>query len=84
MNELYQENALEQLRSLAKQDEPFFLNYWPMLPISFVQEHKSEYNTLNGGTIADSIVELDDVDWTDSRRSGQVGYCREHGYRRDG
>jgi hypothetical protein len=31
-----------------------------MLPISFVQEHKSEYNTLNGGTIADSIVELDD------------------------
>ena len=60
MNELYQENALEQLRSLAKQDEPFFLNYWPMLPISFVQEHKSEYNTLNGGTIADSIVELDD------------------------
>jgi arylsulfatase len=59
MNELYQENALEQLRSLAKQDEPFFLNYWPMLPISFVQEHKSEYNTLNGGTIADSIVELD-------------------------
>ena len=31
-----------------------------MLPISFVQEHKSEYNTLNGGTIADSIVELDE------------------------
>jgi arylsulfatase A-like enzyme len=60
MNELYQENALEELRNLAKKDEPFFLNYWPMLPISFVQEHKSEYNTLNGGTIADSIVELDD------------------------
>ncbi|MCP4288660.1 MAG: sulfatase-like hydrolase/transferase, partial [Gammaproteobacteria bacterium] len=60
MNELYQGHALDQLRSLAKQDEPFFLNYWPMLPMSFVQEHKSEYNTLNGGTIIDSLVELDD------------------------
>jgi len=60
MNELYQKHALDQLRSLAKQDEPFFLNYWPMFPINFVQEHKSEYNTLNGGTIAASIVEMDD------------------------
>jgi len=60
MNETYQAHALEQLRSLAKQDEPFFLNYWPMFPINFVQEHKSEYNTLNGGTIAASIVEMDE------------------------
>ncbi len=60
MNELYQKNALNQLRSLAKQDEPFFLNYWPMFPITFVQEHKSEYNTLNGGTMADSLVEVDE------------------------
>ena len=60
MNELYQKNALNQLRTLAKQDKPFFLNYWPMFPISFVQEHKSEYNTLNGGTIADSLVEVDE------------------------
>ena len=58
MNELYQEHALDQLRSLAKQDEPFFLNYWPMLPMSFVQEHKSKYNTLNGGTIVDSLVDV--------------------------
>ena len=60
MNELYQKNALNQLRSLAKQDKPFFLNYWPMFPVSFVQEHKSEFNTLNGGTIADSLVEVDE------------------------
>lgn len=59
MNELYQKNALNQLRTLAKQDKPFFLNYWPMFPINFVQEHKTEYNTLNGGTIAASIVEMD-------------------------
>ena len=60
MNERYQRNALGQLRTLAKQDKPFFLNYWPLFPISFVQEHISEYNTLNGGTMADIIVEVDE------------------------
>ncbi len=59
MNERYQRNALGQLRTLARQDKPFFLNYWPLFPLSFVQEFKSEYNTLNGGTIADVLVEVD-------------------------
>ena len=60
MNERYQRNALGQLRTLAKQDKPFFLNYWPLFPLSFVQEHRSKYNTLNGGTMADIIVEVDE------------------------
>ncbi len=60
MNERYQRNALGQLRALAKQDKPFFLNYWPLFPLSFVQEHRSEYNTLNGGTMADILVEIDE------------------------
>lgn len=60
MNERYQRNALNQIRTLAKQDKPFFLNYWPLFPLSFVQEHKSEYNTLNGGTMADILVEVDE------------------------
>jgi len=60
MNERYQRNALEQIRTLAKQDKPFFLNYWPLFPLSFVQEHRSEYNTLNGGTMADILVEVDE------------------------
>jgi arylsulfatase len=59
MNERYQRNALKQLRILAKQDKPFFLNYWPLFPLSFVQEHRSEFNTLNGGTMADILVEID-------------------------
>jgi arylsulfatase len=59
MNERYQRNALGQLRTLAKQDKPFFLNYWPLFPLSFVQEFRSEYNTLNGGTMADILVEVD-------------------------
>jgi arylsulfatase len=59
MNERYQRNALSQLRSLAKQDKPFFLNYWPLFPLTFVQENIPEFKTLNGGTIASSIVEVD-------------------------
>jgi arylsulfatase A-like enzyme len=60
MNERYQNSAMRELRKLAKQDKPFFLNYWPLFPLTFVQEHNSKYNTLNGGTIADSIVEVDE------------------------
>ncbi len=60
MNERYQRNALDQLRKLSKQDKPFFLNYWPLFPLSFVQEHNSKYNTLNGGTMADILVEVDE------------------------
>lgn len=60
MNERYQRNALGQLRTLAKQDKPFFLNYWPLFPLSFVQEFRTKYNTLNGGTMADILVEVDE------------------------
>jgi arylsulfatase A-like enzyme len=60
MNERYQRNALKQIQKLAKQDKPFFLNYWPLFPLTFVQEFRSEYNTLNGGTMADILVEMDE------------------------
>jgi arylsulfatase len=60
MNERYQRNAIKQLQTLAKQDKPFFLNYWPLFPLTFVQEHRSKYNTLNGGTMADVLVEIDE------------------------
>ena len=60
MNERYQRNVLKQLRELAKQDKPFYLNYWPLFPLSFVQEFRSKYNTLNGGTMADILVEVDE------------------------
>jgi arylsulfatase len=59
MNERYQKHALEQLRTLAKQDKPFFLNYWPLFPLNFILEDLPEYKNLNGGTIANSIVEVD-------------------------
>jgi arylsulfatase len=59
MNERYQRNALEQLRKLAKQDQPFFLNYWPLFPLTFVPSDIGDPKTLNGGTVAESIVEVD-------------------------
>ncbi|MCD6175042.1 MAG: sulfatase-like hydrolase/transferase [Planctomycetes bacterium] len=60
MNERYQRNVLDQIRKLAKQDKPFYVNYWPLFPLSFVQEFRSKYNTLNGGTMADILVEVDE------------------------
>ena len=59
MNQRYQTNALKQLRELAKQDKPFFLNYWPILPLTFTRTDIEEFRTLNGGTIAESIVQVD-------------------------
>ncbi len=59
MNERYQRNVMKQLQTLAKQDKPFFLNYWPLFPLNFVQESIPEFKNLNGGTVANSIVEMD-------------------------
>jgi arylsulfatase len=60
MNERYQRNALEQLRLLAEQDKPFFLNYWPLFPLTFTRTDVKEFRTLNGGTVPESIVEIDE------------------------
>jgi arylsulfatase len=60
MNERYQRNALEQLRLLAEQDKPFFLNYWPLFPLTFTRTDVKEFRTLNGGTVPESIVEVDE------------------------
>ena len=59
MNERYQRNTLEQLRQLASKDQPFFLNYWPLFPLTYVPSDIGEPKTLNGGTVAESIVEVD-------------------------
>jgi arylsulfatase len=55
----YKESTLEQLARLAAGDKPFFLQYWPMLPISFTRSDIEQAKTLNGGPIAESIVEVD-------------------------
>ena len=58
MNERYQSQTLEQLQSLAKQDQPFFLQYWPLWPLNFV--HDGEQNvSLNGGFHAEKLQLID-------------------------
>ncbi len=58
MNKRYQRQAIEQIRTLSQEDEPFFINYWPLWPINFV--HDQEQNTsLNGGTMAEKLEVID-------------------------
>ena len=59
MEEGYKASALKQLDRLAAGDKPFFLQYWPMLPISFTHSDIKQAQTLNGGPIAESIVKVD-------------------------
>jgi arylsulfatase A-like enzyme len=59
INQRYQDQTLEQLRSLSKKDEPFFLQYWPMIPINFVRSDREQFKTQNGGTIIESMQQLD-------------------------
>jgi arylsulfatase len=58
MNVRYQQQTLEQLESLAKEDDPFFLQYWPLYPLNFV--HDNEQNiSANGGFFAEKLQLLD-------------------------
>jgi arylsulfatase len=59
MNLRYQRQAIEQLRRLGKDDEPFFLQYWPLLPLTFTRSEIEQHSTPNGGTQAESLQEFD-------------------------
>ena len=57
MNERYQRQILEQLEDLASKDEPFFLQYWPLYPLNFVNPDQAI--SRNGGFHADKLQLLD-------------------------
>jgi len=58
MNLRYQRQALEQLDKLAKGDKPFFLQYWPLWPLNFVNDQEQN-ESLNGGHFAEKMQRLD-------------------------
>ncbi len=58
MNERYNRQAMEQLDRLAAEDEPFFLQYWPLYPLNFVHDEEGA-NSANGGFMAEKLQELD-------------------------
>jgi arylsulfatase len=59
MEEGYKDSTLKQLDRLAAGDKPFFLQYWPMFPITFTRSDIEQAQTLNGGPVAESIVKGD-------------------------
>jgi arylsulfatase len=59
MNYRYQRQAKEQLRELAGKDEPFFLQYWPLYPLTGPRTAYDEYTTPNGGTYVEKMKLLD-------------------------
>ena len=59
MNVRYQNQAMEHLRKLAKKDEPFFLQYWPLYPLTGPRTTTDEYTTPNGGTYVEKMKLVD-------------------------
>ena len=59
MNVRYQEQAMEHLRKLAKEDKPFFLNYWPLYPLTGPRTTTDEYTTPNGGIYVEKMKLVD-------------------------
>lgn len=58
MNVRYQQQAVEQLQNLAAEDEPFFLQYWPLYPLNFVHDDMPN-KSRNGGFMAEKLQLLD-------------------------
>ncbi len=58
VNERYQKQALQALRDMAQGEQPFYLNYWPQIPIAVLRE-RDEFLTPNGGRMVDSMHILD-------------------------
>lgn len=58
MNERYQRQILEQLDRLAGEEDPFFLQYWPLYPLNFA--YPEQARSRNGGFMADKMEVLDD------------------------
>lgn len=59
MNVRYQEQALEHLRDLAGKDEPFFLQYWPLYPLTGPRTPTEKYTTPNGGNYVEKMKLID-------------------------
>ncbi|MGB0258463.1 MAG: sulfatase-like hydrolase/transferase, partial [Coraliomargarita sp.] len=59
MNYRYQAQTMEHLRKLAKDDKPFFLQYWPLYPLTGPRTAYDEYTTPNGGTYVEKMKLVD-------------------------
>lgn len=60
MNEQFQLKALSELQRLAGGDTPFFLQYWPMIPLDKTRAGRDGPESVNGGLYADKLQLLDE------------------------
>jgi arylsulfatase len=59
MNVRYQNQTMEHLQRLAKEDKPFFLQYWPLYPLTGPRTTTDEYTTPNGGIYVEKMKLVD-------------------------
>ncbi len=59
MNQAFQDKTLDELRRLAGQDDPFFLQYWPMVPLDNTRAGRDGPQSANGGLYVDKMQMLD-------------------------
>lgn len=59
MHQKYQTETIEQLQRLSAEDKPFFLQYWPLIPLEFDRTRFDTFETANGGTGVESLKQLD-------------------------
>ncbi|MFC3613788.1 sulfatase-like hydrolase/transferase [Lutimaribacter marinistellae] len=59
MNQAFQDKTLEELERLAEGDAPFFLQYWPMIPLHNTRTGRSGAESPNGGLYVDKMQLLD-------------------------
>lgn len=59
MNQAFQDKTLEELERLAGGEAPFFLQYWPMVPLHNTRAGRSGAESPNGGLYVDKMQQLD-------------------------
>ncbi len=59
VNKKFQEQAINSLKELAASGKPFYLNYWPQIPVSILRSTDSDINTANGGRWANAMSLVD-------------------------
>ena len=59
MNVRYQNQTMAELRKLAAADEPFFLQYWPLYPLTGPRTTTEQYTTPNGGIYVEKMKLVD-------------------------
>lgn len=59
MNQRYQDQTLEKLRELSDGEKPFFLQYWPLIPLDNTRAGRQGPESPNGGLYVDKMQQLD-------------------------